>query len=402
MEAMISPITGIAKRLTRYEFVPSAAVIAYGAETNVALPPPSLRLPESILHPVISAGRGGSDYEARLACLAEAVERYSIQFRGDEYRCRASYADLGSEAIHPDTVQLFSGRQLAGRDRWNREHKLDQGIPELFHKCEEIDWAVGWSLTSRSPRYLPMALCALSYRPPGNRWIGDADSSGCATGSCLEEAILHGLFELVERDAVGIWWYNQACLPAFGSASIGDSMCRKICAQLEGQGWRTWVQDITTDLHIPAIVAIGVDAAGRWVRGSSAHVSRSTALRQALMELWQLSRGTTRAEQERRPLPPYSKIDADEFQSDDAGVTRVTDLKTIVEDTTARLLCAGCEAAVFDMTRPELALPVVRVVAPGLRHSKPRFAPGRLFEVPVRLGWFQTPRAEDDMPTAFP
>lgn len=55
----------------------------------------------------------------------------------------------------------------------------------------------------------------------------------------------------------------------------------------------------------------------------------------------------------------------------------------------------GLELLVLDQTRPDLGLPVVKVVVPGLRPFWPRFAPGRLYDVPVRLGWL-------DAPTGYP
>jgi oxazoline/thiazoline synthase len=47
----------------------------------------------------------------------------------------------------------------------------------------------------------------------------------------------------------------------------------------------------------------------------------------------------------------------------------------------------GIEILVLDQTRPDVGLPVVRVVAPGLRHFWARFGPGRLYDVPVEQGW---------------
>jgi ribosomal protein S12 methylthiotransferase accessory factor len=44
------------------------------------------------------------------------------------------------------------------------------------------------------------------------------------------------------------------------------------------------------------------------------------------------------------------------------------------------------ELLVLDQTRPDVATPVVKVIVPGLRHVWARYAPGRLFDVPVALG----------------
>jgi oxazoline/thiazoline synthase len=56
---------------------------------------------------------------------------------------------------------------------------------------------------------------------------------------------------------------------------------------------------------------------------------------------------------------------------------------------------AGMEMLVLDQTRPEVGLPVAKVIVPGLRHFWARFAPGRLYDVPVRLGWLPRPGAEE-------
>jgi ribosomal protein S12 methylthiotransferase accessory factor len=58
---------------------------------------------------------------------------------------------------------------------------------------------------------------------------------------------------------------------------------------------------------------------------------------------------------------------------------------------------AGMEMLVLDQTRPEVGLPVAKVIVPGLRHFWARFAPGRLYDVPVRLGWLPEPLAEDEL-----
>jgi ribosomal protein S12 methylthiotransferase accessory factor len=57
----------------------------------------------------------------------------------------------------------------------------------------------------------------------------------------------------------------------------------------------------------------------------------------------------------------------------------------------------GMEMIVLDQTRPEIGLPVVKVIVPGLRHFWARFAPGRLYDVPVRLGWIARSTPEEEL-----
>ncbi|TEB13159.1 hypothetical protein Pmgp_00455 [Pelotomaculum propionicicum] len=57
----------------------------------------------------------------------------------------------------------------------------------------------------------------------------------------------------------------------------------------------------------------------------------------------------------------------------------------------------GMEMLVLDQTRADVGMPVVKVVVPGLRHFWARFAPGRLYDVPVRMGWLKEPLQEEDL-----
>jgi oxazoline/thiazoline synthase len=388
LEALVNPITGIVSRLERRDLAPTPAVFTYGAVYNVAIPSPDLQMAGLIVHPGICSGRGFSAEEAKAACLAEAVERYSLQFRGDERRIRARYCDLGDEAIHPNAVQLFSEAQFDNREAWNRRHGADEAVAERFDENEEVEWLKGWSLTAGRARWLAMAQASIYYRPPGTRRIADADASGCASGNTLEEAALHGILELVERDALGLWWFSGARRPRLEVAALGDRLCRDIAHQLEEQGWRVWAEDITTDLAIPVYVAIATRERG-WVRGSAAHLSGSIALRSAMGELWQLSKAPPRTGQ-----PPTVGHPEEGVLRFDSEVESGYSLGGCCE----RIVRAGHEVVAFDMTRGEIGFPVMRMVAPGLRHAKPRFAPGRLYEVPVRLGWIARAKWEAELP----
>jgi bacteriocin biosynthesis cyclodehydratase domain-containing protein len=387
--ALASPITGILDRLQRYDLAPESVICTYGAVHNIALPPKNMRAEVGLVQPMVCSGFGWTPEDAEVACLAEGIERYSIQFRGDERRVAARSSELGESAIHPNRVLLFSEDQYRSRDEWNQGHDQASAVPERFDPEEEIEWMRGWSLTSDCERFLPMAVASLRYRPPGKRWIGSATSTGCAGGACLEEATLHGLFELVERDALAIWWYNQIQLPAYDATALDDSRCRPACRQLGDQGWRVWVQEITTDLEIPVIVAIGTTPEGQWIRGSGAHLHKATAVRRAVSELYQLSRAKSRS----GPVPAYSRMESGSL--DTGSLTeRKDDLKELVDVCCRKLKDCGHEVMAFDMTRPEIGFPVVRVVAPGLRPDAPRFAPGRLYDTPVRMGWLCEARAE--------
>ena len=62
----------------------------------------------------------------------------------------------------------------------------------------------------------------------------------------------------------------------------------------------------------------------------------------------------------------------------------------------------GLDTYFVDLTRPETKVHCVKVIVPRLRHFWARYAPGRLYEVPVTLGWIPHSRDEDQLnPTPF-
>jgi oxazoline/thiazoline synthase len=62
----------------------------------------------------------------------------------------------------------------------------------------------------------------------------------------------------------------------------------------------------------------------------------------------------------------------------------------------------GLDFLVLDQTRPDIDVPVARVIVPGMRHFYRRFAPGRLYDVPVELGWRDRPLPESELNPIIP
>jgi oxazoline/thiazoline synthase len=62
----------------------------------------------------------------------------------------------------------------------------------------------------------------------------------------------------------------------------------------------------------------------------------------------------------------------------------------------------GLDFLVLDQTRPDIEVPVVRVIVPGMRHFYRRFAPGRLYDVPVKLGLRDRPLPESELNPIHP
>jgi ribosomal protein S12 methylthiotransferase accessory factor len=411
----VSPVTGAVRQLDQVHDGDGVAPI-FDAGHNLARQGDDLTVLKQTFRSR-SGGKGATAAQARASGLCEAIERHSGVFRGDEARRRARLGELGSDAIHPQRWLHFSDRQYAGAARWNAgRRKLSQLVPARFDDDRPIDWSPAWSLTARAPRYLPAALCYYDYPGDGAPAFGWADSNGCAAGNTLEEAILHGFLELVERDSVALWWYQRARRPRVDLHGFDEPYLPRLEAYYAGLGRELWVLDVTTDLGIPAFAAVSRRPGGRpeeIVVGFGAHLEARLGVLRAVTEMNQFLpylsgpmagasagdrdvaawlEGATLAEQ--RHLAP-----ADAPAIDPARYPRLwsTDLRDDVMTCVDIARRAGIEVVVMDQTRPDLELPVVRVVAPGLRHFWQRLGPGRLHDVPLALGWIDRPTPEDEL-----
>ena len=234
------------------------------------------------------AGKGKQSVQAKASALCESIERYSGVFQGDEARLRARYSDLGAAAIHVNDCMLFSERQFKNREQWNALGSTSSWVPLPFDVNAEIEWSPVWSLTSNVRRYVPTAYCYYGYSQKYSAWFTRADSNGCAAGRSMEEAILQGFMELVERDSVAIWWYNRSLKPAVELSSFPEPYFEELLQYYKTLHRDLWVLDITGDLNIPSFAAISRrndKETEDIILGFGAHFDSRIAILRALAEV---------------------------------------------------------------------------------------------------------------------
>lgn len=351
------------------------------------------------------AGKGRSAEQARASALAEALERSSGVYQGDEAKLRACAEELGSSAVAPASLLSFSDAQYRSRDERGRYQEPARWVPERCSATTVIDWTPAWSLTRNERRYVPLSYCyAEAPSESGTRFVR-ACSNGAAAGNCLEEAILQGLFELCERDAVAIWWYNRIRRPALDLGGFRDEYFDSLLAEYAHLGWQVWALDLTHDLGIPTYVALGHHPGeDRFCIGFGCHLESKLAIQRALTELNQLfdPAGAQRAPWDvarlssRDFLFPDPELPAT-GPKDSNRQAGTDNLEADIESCVQRLRDLDLELIVVDKTRPDIGLSVAQVIVPGLRHFWPRFGPGRLYQVPCTLGWLSAPLTEAEL-----
>jgi ribosomal protein S12 methylthiotransferase accessory factor len=415
----VSSITGAVPLLERAAPIDGDGVVhVYVAGTNCARPSRTLGQLRSDLR-TMNAGKGTGDSQARASALCEGLERYSGIFRGDEPCRLARQADLGDGAISLNDCLLFSERQFRDRDTINARASRFNFVPVPFDPSAEVSWSPVWSLTRNEVRYLPTAFCYYDYPQPEEATYCLACSNGCAAGNTLEEAIVQGFLELVERDAVALWWYNRVRRPGVDLDSFGEPYLGRLRAFLRDHGREFWVLDLTTDLGIPVFASITRRTDGppeQLMPGFGAHLDPKIALLRAVTEMNQmLSTPLLRPDKsgEKEPVDPETArwlttatTVKQPYVLPAEGPLRVAtayprewadDVADDVHACQELVERAGLEMLVLDQTRPEVGLPVAKVIVPGLRHFWARLAPGRLYDIPVRLGWLDRPLAEEEL-----
>jgi oxazoline/thiazoline synthase len=318
-------------------------------------------------------------------------------------------------------VLQFSPAQYAGREAWNAGlHASYHHVPRPFDEGQRISWTPLWSLARKEFRYLPTTYCY--YGSPDRNGFCIPDSNGCAAGNTIEEAVLQGFLELVERDCVALWWYNRIRHPAVDVDSFGlGDYHRTLQAFYRSHGRSLWVLDLTADLGISTFAAISgrVDSPVEdIIVGYGAHLDPQIALLRALTELNQFLPMVIHRSPDGSTWYPVDDQDtlawfktatmaANSYLVPDPSQPARTaadhpsrstdDMRADVEVCVAAAAAVGLDTLVLDQTRPDIGLAVCRVVVPGLRHFWRRLGPGRLYDIPVQLGWLAAPTAEQDM-----
>lgn len=400
---LISPVSGIVAFMEKVSKNPSSVLHNYFAGFNLADLEFVRRFPIGQAVATASGGKGLTDAQAKASCLCEAIERYSGIFHRHEIRKEASFEELGTQAIHPYDLLLFSDKQYEIRQEWNRTCHHFHTIPNRFDETKKVDWTPVWSLTEGTWKWTPTSYCYFSYSQKKDGFC-KADSNGCASGNTKLEAILAAFFELVERDSVAIWWYNQIQMPEVDLDKFYEPYIEKLQAHYQSEKRKFWVLDLTADLNIPVFAALSSDFSGKQILfGFGAHFDPKIALLRALTEMnqsyhvasWQRGlmmdanrkRWLEKTTLENSPYLTAAKPSKEHFYEKQTPSEALSKACSLLQE-------KGLEFLVLDQTHPDIGMPVFRVMVPGLRHFWNRYAPGRLYDVPVALGWIKEKKEE--------
>lgn len=323
---------------------------------------------------------------------------------------RASGVMEAIEAFHAEHVaaplRLASWNELRRAARVVNAGALPRLSVSTFHADRQLLWIEGRDLATEAPTWLPYEMVHSNFSLPLPTGSGAfvMSSNGLASGNHPLEAVSHAICELVERDANALWSAGGGAARhdrRLDLRTVDDGDAQQVLARLHRAGVAVGVWNTTTDIGLASFRCVVVDRDANHLRqryfafGSGCHPVRRIALLRALTEavqcrltyiagarddasrdFFERARNPDRVARLRERVEEYEDRGCDfravpNFDS--------PDFRADVDHERACLAGAGLEEVIaVDLTLPGFAIPVVRVVIPGLEslHDAPGYVPG--------------------------
>jgi ribosomal protein S12 methylthiotransferase accessory factor len=312
-----------------------------------------------------SQGKGLTRAQAQISALMEALE-----------------------VFHAEQIAQPGVRETVGQMRRCLSYDpraLALVHPRLLNDALPVDWVPATDLSTGAPTWVPRQLCELDLCVRERVYVPvfRTSSNGLCSGNTVAEALIHGLCEVIERDSLRR--RDQARLEPRRSVmprTVSSRLGRRLLDRFFRAGMELQIVDMSgpTDLPCFEVFIDHPDGPGL-TEGSGCHLSRSTALVRALTEAAQsrltyiagnrddIPRGVYRAPTRPSGRWAFRPTSADAERSfDEAPTAPAGGFLEQLHDLVRRVRAlTGMSPLAVDLARPELGLPVLFVVAPGLR-----------------------------------
>lgn len=320
----------------------------------------------------VYSGKGANEVQARISAIMESFERCLAERSGINKDVQESIAS--KEFI--ETPEIASGNY----DLIEPQSLLP---PEKPMPSSRIEWTTGWDLLKKEEVLVPSNAVYHPYDAPGlSVKLFRTNTNGLAAGNTIEEAIFHGLLEVLERDALSIAEFNR--FPGKEIVLTEDDgenyrlaqMCRE-----NGIDIKLWL--LFHDTDVPTVVTAMDDVRLKdpalLVMGAGSHLDPSIAVRRAITEAAQSrvvqihgAREDTEREKIVRDIG-YERIKRmNSYWYEEGEKVKLADVKDLSTDrpsTNIDVLLQQIKnvterAIVVDLSRNSISVPVVRVIVP--------------------------------------
>ncbi len=319
----------------------------------------------------IYAGKGISKDHAKASAMMEGFERYSAERHDADETVIATIPEIAEKGnyIEPKTLNL--NQNLEKKDLSNIQ----------------LEWTLTHDLISNEDYYVPSNAVFHPYTNNTVENLFKSNTNGLASGNILEEAILHGMFEVIERDAWSIFELTHKNYAQIDLDSIESEVVNDTIDKFESQGIKIKLMDFTADINIPTIAASADDTitkdAGLLTLGMGTHLDPEVAILRALTEVAQsratqingAREDTVRAdfareagyERMKRINKYYFRDEEEKINLEDIDNRSTTSIKEDIDIVKDELISNDISRILYaDLTRPELDVSVVRVIIPEM------------------------------------
>lgn len=385
-----------------------------------------------------TAGRTLSYEESELTAILEGLERYNgIEARSKRTVVHDTFRNLADRALNPLTVGVHAP------DQYENENFPFQS----FHPERKMNWVWGYSFLQERSLLVPELLAYYSLSRDGFVY---ETSNGCAMGGSVEEAILHGIFEVIERDCFLLTWYARLPLPRLDLSLADDTELQLMVQRMQAVGgYELHAFQSTMEHSIPSVWVIAKNKKEKGMNllcAAGAHLDPIRAVKGALYELAGMM--LTLDEKLEKHRKKYEKMlsnpflvkemdhhamlyglrEAEErlhfllkneelpqtFKEAFGETKRHTDITEELQYVLQTLKKKNFEVIVVDQTTPEIkrnGLHCVKVIIPGMlpmtfgHHLTRLTGLERVLRIPMELGYRKTPLTYEQLnphPHPFP
>lgn len=316
----------------------------------------------------IYAGKGATKDQAKASAMMEAFERYSAELQdGDiENNLICGSVDEIGECINPRSLIL-------------------PNLPFDPQK-RELNWVKAVDI--KDDEYLvPADAVYHPYTIQNSFNLFKSNTNGLASGNKTEEAVFHGITEVIERDAWSLFEVKRKNAPEINLETIENPIIRELLDKFKKAGVDVKLVNLTSDVEAATIAAVSDDTILKdpalLTLGVGTHLDPEIAVMRALTEVAQsratqihgTREDTTRAVFMRKAGYERMKRINKHWFGESEEVIELEKIKNYagksfkedIETSLKLLKKAGFEDVLFvDLTKPEIEIPVVRVIIPGM------------------------------------
>ncbi len=320
----------------------------------------------------VYGGKGISKDHAKASAMMEGFERYSAERQDSDEITIATANEISSNGDYIDPKSLNLPKEFEKKD-----------ISDI-----SLEWSIARDLITDKDYYIPTNAIYHPYTHDNNaESLFKSNTNGLASGNILEEAILHGIFEVIERDAWSIFELTHKNYSQIDLDTIESEIINETIEKFTSNGINIKLMDFTADINVPTIAASADDTvtrdAGLLTLGIGTHLDPEVAILRALTEVAQsratqingAREDTVRAdfarevgyERMKRINKYYFKQEEEQISLSDIENKSTTSINDDLEIVKKELTSNEIKHVLYhDLTRPELDVSVVRVVIPEM------------------------------------